>query len=339
MTSAISVNPAIQPEFIRVHSQSSSGLFSVVRRVFETNLAPLYGNQDKALSQIVKGGDRKCELLMDGQKAVGLILYKRDPQNEFQRYGIVESLELKTLSVIDPKENSGKGYGSALVDRVIAVARETFAKGVHVTVSNNADGSLLFFQRKGFVHITKWNGIYIKGVDEHLLAIKFKEIVAPSSFKRKAGDMEFSASKREKAEAVQPQGRVDFRPAPIQAPARAPRPGVSHSITLYPKYIDQIRSGGKTIEGRINSGMCLAFKAGDTIRFFHPRGAKDVNCSISAVRSYRSFAEMLQKEGHQKCLTDVRSLQEAVTIYDKIPGYSERAARSGVLAFEIKVIG
>lgn len=337
MTSAISAHSSANLEFVRVHSQSSSGLFPVVRRVFEKNLAPLYGNQERALSQIVKGGDRKCELLMDGKKAVGLIVYKRDPQNEFERHGIVNSLELKTLIVIDPKENSGKGYGSILANRVGEVAREAFAKGVHVTVSDHADGSLPFFQKKGFVPITRWNGKYIKGVDEHLLAIKFKETVAPASSKRKLDDVEFSAPKRAKAEDIQPQRRVDFRQAPIQAPSRPSRLPVAHSITLYPKYIEQIRSGGKTIEGRINSGMCLAFKAGDTIRFFHAKSPRDVTCSIKEVRTYRSFAELLQKEGYQRCLTDVHSLQEAITIYDKIPGYSERAARSGVLAFEIKV--
>jgi ASC-1-like (ASCH) protein len=47
---------------------------------------------------------------------------------------------------------------------------------------------------------------------------------------------------------------------------------------------------------------------------------------------------MLQHEGFQKCLTDVRTLEEAVKVYHDIPSYADRAARSGVTAIEIEVL-
>ena len=111
-----------------------------------------------------------------------------------------------------------------------------------------------------------------------------------------------------------------------------------HEITLKRQYIHQIKYSGKTIEGRINSGMILRFKTGDQVRFFYNQNpSDDVKCDITDIRKYPSFREMLQQEGFKKCLTDVRSLEEAVRVYDQIPGYAERAARSGVVAIQLNV--
>lgn len=113
----------------------------------------------------------------------------------------------------------------------------------------------------------------------------------------------------------------------------------THSATLMKKYIHQIRDGGKTIEGRINTGMFLRFKAGETVRFFYTSNpSDDVTCRIVKVAAFSNFPEMLEKEGFQKCLTDIRTLSEAIRIYDNIPGYKEKAARFGVLAIHLEVI-
>ena len=104
------------------------------------------------------------------------------------------------------------------------------------------------------------------------------------------------------------------------------------------KYIHQIKGGGKTIEGRINSGMILRFNPGDEVRFFYKQNQQDdVRCNIEGIRKYSSFRHLLQQEGHQNCLTDVRSLEEAVRIYDQIPGYAERAAKFGVVAIHLSL--
>lgn len=112
-----------------------------------------------------------------------------------------------------------------------------------------------------------------------------------------------------------------------------------HSATLMKKYIHQIKSGGKTIEGRVNSGMFLNFKEGDTVRFFYMANTSDdVTCRIVKVAKFSSFTEMLEKEGFRKCLTDVNALEDAIRIYNDIPGYREKASRFGVLALHIKVV-
>lgn len=115
--------------------------------------------------------------------------------------------------------------------------------------------------------------------------------------------------------------------------------GRHHELTLKKKYIHQIRSGDKTIEGRINGGIVLSYRPNDTVRFFyHAVADDDVVCKIVAMRKYKSFPEMLKAEGYRSCLADARSLDESCATYAAIPGYAERAARSGVVAIEVQVV-
>jgi ASC-1-like (ASCH) protein len=81
--------------------------------------------------------------------------------------------------------------------------------------------------------------------------------------------------------------------------------------------------------------MFCNVKPGDGFRFFNHRD--EVHCHITEIKSYRSFTEMLAKEGFQKCLPEVRTLEQASAVYDRIPGYKERAAQSGVLALHLAV--
>jgi ASC-1-like (ASCH) protein len=117
------------------------------------------------------------------------------------------------------------------------------------------------------------------------------------------------------------------------------KPAQTHEITLKRKYIHQIKFSGKTIEGRINSGMIRRFKEGDQVRFFYKQNERDdVRCKIKAIRPYSSFRDMLTAEGVTKCLTDIYNLEEGVRVYDCIPGYSQRAAQNGVVAIEIQKV-
>lgn len=114
---------------------------------------------------------------------------------------------------------------------------------------------------------------------------------------------------------------------------------VQPRVTSFPimkKYFDYIRSGRKTVEGRINSGMFLRIKQGEHIIFFNQ--SDKVTCLVTKINSYDSFAEMLTKEGVTSCLPDVTSLGAGIQIYEKIPGYKEKAAQYGVLAIHIKLL-
>lgn len=110
--------------------------------------------------------------------------------------------------------------------------------------------------------------------------------------------------------------------------------------TLRKLYLDMIKLGIKTIEGRIDAGMFrfTNLKIGQSIRFFYtnPSGRDEVTCEITDIKRYASFAEMLRNEGYKPCVPNAKSMDDAVNIYNNIPGYAARAAQSGVLAIHIK---
>lgn len=116
-------------------------------------------------------------------------------------------------------------------------------------------------------------------------------------------------------------------------------PSITHEITLKKEYIHQIKWSGKTIEGRVNQGMVLRFKEGDTIRFFYKQNeSDDAICEITKIEKFKGFPEMLQRVGFQKCLPKIRDMASAINAYDAIPGYTQRAERFGVVAIHIKFL-
>jgi ASC-1-like (ASCH) protein len=110
-------------------------------------------------------------------------------------------------------------------------------------------------------------------------------------------------------------------------------------FTLRRQYIELIKSGKKTTEGRINSGGFKHLIEGDKVKFFDGKEPEiNVLCEILGIGKYASFSEMLTKEGFQTMIPDARSLDEAVGIYNRIPTYPERARKNGVLALRLKVV-
>lgn len=110
-------------------------------------------------------------------------------------------------------------------------------------------------------------------------------------------------------------------------------------INMKRKYLKQIISGEKTIEGRINSGPFRNLHQGDRIKFFNDSGVYiSALCEVGEVHKYKGFQEMLEKENYRTMVPDAGSLNEAVNIYNGIPTYPERAKEKGVVALRLKVI-
>ncbi len=108
--------------------------------------------------------------------------------------------------------------------------------------------------------------------------------------------------------------------------------------TLQAKYIDQIRSGKKTCEGRINSGGFAKLAAGQTIEFFSKNDPDNrVSCRIVAINKYSSFYSMLEGEGVENMLPGIKSIEEGVRIYENIPSFKERASKNGVLSLRLEL--
>jgi len=135
---------------------------------------------------------------------------------------------------------------------------------------------------------------------------------------------------------------VSYRPLPTP-PSRTPRGRTAfrlsrdcHQLTLRNHYIHQIQNGQKTIEGRIDSFPVTQYRVGDKVRFFYKQNEDDdAICRITSIKRFSSFREMLEKTDFKACIPDARTLEEAVRIYDSIPGYREKAARFGVVAISI----
>lgn len=111
---------------------------------------------------------------------------------------------------------------------------------------------------------------------------------------------------------------------------------MAHTLKVMQQFIHPIRSGAKTIEGRINAGNPATFKVGDKIRFLcPPNEADDVHCTIVKIEPFASFREMLEKTNFTYCIPSSNTLEEALAVYHSIPGYKERAKEHGVLAIHI----
>lgn len=115
--------------------------------------------------------------------------------------------------------------------------------------------------------------------------------------------------------------------------------GTQHTLKVMQQFIEPIRNGDKSIEGRIHSGKPATFKSGDTIRFICPSNENDeVFCTIAKIESYSSFREMLEKTDYKKCIPSASTLEEALTVYHSIPDYKERAKEHGVLAIHLELL-
>ncbi|MEM1312589.1 MAG: GNAT family N-acetyltransferase [Patescibacteria group bacterium] len=137
--------------------------YSFIGKVLDKYIKPIYGNQEKQLRKIKKGEDRTCKILL-ADKEVGLLIYKTELSEEYSNYSIYGALEIKTLIVVDPDKNSGRGYGSRLLQEAFDYAKSLNAESVVVTVSSRKPESLEFFQKKGFDQVTHFADKYIKEI-------------------------------------------------------------------------------------------------------------------------------------------------------------------------------
>jgi hypothetical protein len=168
--------PAPSRVFYQVGGGQNPEKMSVVAEILNRILTPLYGSQEKAIGQIAASVDRKCFLLYEETVAVGVLVFKTFLSNEFEKLGITDSIEIKSLFVDKPTQNSGRGLGGVLIDKVQEeVAKLNLRhKSLHVTVSETKKDSLSFFIVKDFQFIHRWPGKYQPGVIEYLLSCPVK---------------------------------------------------------------------------------------------------------------------------------------------------------------------
>jgi len=287
--------------------------FTIVRSVFSRVIEPLYGEQQEALKKIGRGVDRLCEMLFDGERAVGLIVYKKELQ--------ASRFELKTLCLINPSLDSKKGYGTKLMYRVMELAYSRQATEVLVTVSSGAQDSLHFFQKKGFLSEKEEHGKYQHGLTEYTLKARV--------------NYELSSKRRRVDETAEPAPRLSANSNLSFFSHEHRKPG-NHTCTLKSQYIRAIQENRKSFEGRVNSGYFKNYQVGDKVKWF--AGDLAVETDLVSRDVYPNFRAMITAKGYKSLVPEARSIDDAVRIYESIPGYKEKSERFGVVALGIRVI-
>jgi ASC-1-like (ASCH) protein len=291
--------------------KSGSSYAPAIKKEIDKVITPLYGDQEKMWQKVMdKNSDRICYAAMteDGTQLLGVLIFKSAPSNEYKdSLNISESVEIKTLFVIDRELNGRHGVGSKMLEKAIRYADQISAAAVHVTVSDNAQSSLSFFQKKGFRIVSSVKDKYIKGVNENILTYQLQQTSRSSGTKR---------------------GRTDDLPQSSSSSGR------TFDMFIKEPYLSMIRSGRKTVEGRINSGQMARIQVGDILEFKN-HNSEPLLMKVVGNTTYQTFHDMLTAEGVSKCLPNYTNLDAAVSLYRSLPGFREKEIKFGVVAFRI----
>ncbi|OJV09339.1 MAG: hypothetical protein BGO14_03170 [Chlamydiales bacterium 38-26] len=170
-------------EFCVVNSHSDKKIIEDLKNIFVKTLTPLYGSQEDAINKILLSKDRVCHLLYENTDPVGVIVFKKILTDEFAEMGIKRSIEIKSLFVVNSANNSGRGLGSRLLNKVIEESRKLRLQhdSLHVTVSETKKESLMFFLNKEFDIKYMWKGRYKENVIEYLLCRSEKQKLQDST--------------------------------------------------------------------------------------------------------------------------------------------------------------
>ena len=133
----------------------------ILSNVAQDILAPLYGDQGKAVQQWLNGeGFKRAFVYVFVGNIAGLLVLKSNKSKDY--------LKISTLVVLDGFK--GFGIGGELLSFAESFAKTNLFRSIIVTVSEEKSESLSFFRKCGFVVIDSLNGKYQPGVVEHVLS-------------------------------------------------------------------------------------------------------------------------------------------------------------------------
>jgi ASC-1-like (ASCH) protein len=281
-----------------------------------------HGNRDEVLEDIKARGSRKTEILQNNGRNIGCIVYEREKADSEEMENCFR------VSLASIFEWAYRDHFPSLVERIEEVAKSMRANYISYLIPATQQDAISFFTKHSF---------FAKKIDadqvqltKDIRRVSEEKIKDSHSFKRERDDDRQVPDSDE---------RKQHKPEPKRTNSQTQihLGHNSHQLTLKKPFIAPIRSGIKTIEGRINSGAPSKFKVGDKLRFFYPQDERDdVTCEITKIEKFNGFKEMLEATGYQKCIPGARSLQEAAHVYDSIPGYTDRARQNGVIAIHLK---
>ena len=116
---------------------------------------------------------------------------------------------------------------------------------------------------------------------------------------------------------------------------------IVHEFSVRRKYLEQIRSGLKTIEGQPGTDKFKRWNAGELIRFVPTRGRGRIEPCLMEItkiqRFPRGFRQMLEQVGVKKCLPHLKDndIDRGVREYHSFGNYKKQAATVGAVAFTL----
>jgi len=102
-------------------------------------------------------------------------------------------------------------------------------------------------------------------------------------------------------------------------------------INIQEPYFSQIKSGKKTVEGRMSSNKFRSIKSGDRILI-----NRRLPALVEEVKSFSSFEEMFDFYGLKNCLPDKITVEEGLSVYNTFYKH-EDVVKHGVIAFKISI--
>jgi len=84
-------------------------------------------------------------------------------------------------------------------------------------------------------------------------------------------------------------------------------------INVQEPYYSYILKGEKTVEGRLNKGKFASLRAGDILAV----GPNEICFKVIYKKIYKSFREMIKKEGIKNVIPDKKTIKEATEVYYK----------------------
>ncbi|ARF12536.1 ASCH domain protein [Klosneuvirus KNV1] len=121
---------------------------------------------------------------------------------------------------------------------------------------------------------------------------------------------------------------------------------IDNTSTNTPKYIQNLSEpwftlitlGLKTVEGRKNKGVFKEMQVGDIVEWQNKDfKMRSVKTRITDKAIYKTFEEYLIKEGLQKCLPGIPSIDHGLSVYFKY-FTKEEETEFGVVAIRLEVL-
>lgn len=296
-------------------------LFSVVEKNFRKTAEFAYGSTPNVLSSIREGKEFICEMLVQKDTPKAFMIYRRtlDPHS---------GLDLKQFTLLDQGDNSSVALDVQMLEHLKAIAYARFAQ--NISTVTNSDKEAEFFQRHGFKlehqKTTRGAALTTTGYRLRMDLERIDEASTQPPEKRRRIEERTAEFYRGEANSRSSVGAMDDY-SDFPSIERCP---------LRREYVEQIRSGEKTYEGRVRTAAFRSYKAGMSVCWF--AGPVEVLTRIVSINHFYNFEQMIRTIGYKKLLPRVRSEMEAINAYYQIPGYAEKVQRSGAVAFELEVI-